>query len=97
MMIHMIFRLLLIFISFTSLFYALIKSYIKHHLPLSGTLQQTTDGFVYLDISDRYIAECHQFIKDKEFELPPYFDGNLVGAHITIMTVQDHHDSTRPS
>lgn len=89
----MMFRLLLIFIPFTSLFYALdqevIKSYIDHHLPLSGTLQQTTDGFVYLDISDRYITECHQFIKNEGFKFPPYFDKNLVGAHITIMTPKE--------
>lgn len=50
-----------------------------------GTLK-STNGFVYVDIDDKYVHELIQFIEKSGFQKPPYFaDPNLVGAHITVI------------
>lgn len=62
-----------------------VLNYVKTHLPLSGILRDA-DGFVYVDLDDRYIFDLIKLIEDKGFEIPPYFGRpDLVGAHITVM------------
>lgn len=63
-------------------------SAIIHHitekLPCHGVLKNA-NGFIYVDIEDRYIHELIQFIVQQGYEEPPYFGDGLVGAHITVM------------
>lgn len=41
---------------------------------------------MYVDLDDAYIHKLVTFIQDKGFEEPPYFgNGNLVGAHISVI------------
>lgn len=62
-----------------------ILDYIHENLSCHGTLENS-DGFVYVDVDDRYIRELIKFIKKEGFEEPPYFGrSDLVGAHITVV------------
>lgn len=86
-------RILFIFISLSSVFYASseseIKSYIKHHLNTSGTLMQNEKGFVYVKVSDEFIYSLQEMITDEGFFSPPYFGEKLVGAHITVIKAKE--------
>ncbi len=62
-----------------------IISYISSVLPVAGTLQQTPDGFVYLDIANEYITSIIPFFNDPSIDKPPYFDKDFKGgAHIAV-------------
>ena len=53
--------------------------------PCWGTLRESEDGFVYLDIDDNYIHQLIHFIEDDGYQEPPYFgQTELVGAHISV-------------
>ncbi len=55
-------------------------------LPSFGTLCEDENGFVYIDLDDRYIHELIHFIETVGFEEPPYFgEPGLVGAHISVI------------
>lgn len=48
------------------------------------------DGFVYVDVDDRYIHDLEKFVSQMGFEEPPYFGKKgLVGAHITVITAKE--------
>jgi hypothetical protein len=50
-----------------------------------GTLRETEDGFVYVDLDDAYIHELIRYIEPYGFIEPPYFGKpGLVGAHISL-------------
>lgn len=72
-----------------------ITHYIAENLEISGTLEQTANGFVCVKVDDNYIYQLHHFIKDEGFEIPPYFTKERSqGAHITVMysrEVQEYH------
>ena len=57
-------------------------------LPKSGELKKAENGFTYIDVDDRFIRNGLMIIKKFGFEEPPYF-GDGVGAHITVMDVQE--------
>ncbi|MCF7852426.1 MAG: hypothetical protein K9M07_04195 [Simkaniaceae bacterium] len=63
----------------------MILNYIQQNLPNCGVLKNS-DGFVYVDVDDKYIHKLVTFIQKDGFEKPPYFgDSGLVGAHITVI------------
>lgn len=58
--------------------------------PCWGTLRESADGFVYLDIDDNYIHQLIHFIEDDGYEEPPYFgQPELVGAHISVVYAKE--------
>ena len=62
-----------------------ILNYIQQNLSNCGVLKES-DGFVYVDVDDRYIHNLVTFIQKDGFEEPPYFgELGLVGAHITVI------------
>lgn len=62
-----------------------ILNYTQNNLPNSGTLK-AGNGFIYVDVDDKYVHDLIQFIEKSGFQKPPYFeDSNLVGAHITVV------------
>ena len=64
-----------------------IISYIGSILPVAGTLQQTSSGFIYLDIANEYITSIIPFFNDPSIDKPPYFEKPFTaGAHIPIAT-----------
>ena len=57
-----------------------------------GTLRQTEEGFVYLDVDDDFIFRLAPLIDAGEYELqlPPYFSGDRrAGAHVTVMSAEE--------
>lgn len=53
-----------------------------------GTLRETEDGFVYVDLDDDFIHGLIRYIEPYGFIEPPYFDKpGLVGAHISLFYV----------
>lgn len=65
---------------------------IAREFPSEGTLKQNAEGFVYIDIQNELLYRLLPFIQyeDSYALLPDYFDGeDRVGAHITVMTVQE--------
>lgn len=62
-----------------------VLKYTQNNLPNFGTLKNA-NGFVYLDIDNKYIHELIQFIEKSGFQKPPYFeDIDVLGAHITVI------------
>ena len=58
-------------------------------LPAKGTVEQTKEGFVFLKVCDDYIFRLFSLLQEQGIELPPYFGKGRVGAHITIVSVQE--------
>ncbi len=58
--------------------------YVESTLPQSGVLK-STGSFVYVDLSDDFILTLAPLMEEDGFELPPYFEEDLVGAHISVM------------
>lgn len=56
-------------------------------VPLKGTLQQTEDGFVYLDINNKLMDGLFELIDNDNVVKPPYDQKqyNSVGCHVTVM------------
>lgn len=53
-----------------------------------GTLRETEDGFVYIDLDDAFIYGLIRYIEPYGFVEPPYFGKpGLVGAHISLFYV----------
>lgn len=62
-----------------------ILNYTQNNLPNCGTLK-AENGFVYVDVDDKYVHDLIQFIEKSGFQKPPYFgESDLVGAHITVI------------
>lgn len=61
-----------------ALFQALYKN-----LELQGQMAITDDGFVYLDLDDRYILDLNKYLGE-DILIPPYFGKGKVGAHVTV-------------
>jgi hypothetical protein len=59
-------------------------SYAKEKLQNQGTLQQTSDGFTYLKVSDKYISELIKQVARPGFELPTA-QISVDGAHIAVI------------
>lgn len=60
--------------------------YIQHHLPTSGTLYSSSNGFVYVKVDDDYIHKCCALIQEEGFAPPPYFGQRYdSGAHISLI------------
>jgi Swiss Army Knife, 2H phosphoesterase domain len=74
--------LLLIFLWQSCLANEALLTYVEERLPHSGTLK-ATERLVYVDVDDAYIHELIGLIPD--FEEPPYFGKQGVGAHITVI------------
>ncbi|MCH9811825.1 hypothetical protein K0U07_03565 [bacterium] len=67
-----------------------IISYINSILPLAGTLKETDQGYLYLDIANEYITSIIPFFEDPSVDLPPYYEGTFRdGAHISIATPEE--------
>ncbi len=66
-----------------------IKDCIAEQLSTSGTLKQDSQGYVYVDIDDRYIVSLIELIEKEGFEQPPYFGPGLHGAHISVISAQE--------
>jgi|GEM_PF-2089903 len=67
-----------------------IISYIGSVLPFAGTLKQTDNGCIYLDIPNEYITSIIPFFKDPTIDKPPYFEGSFTGgAHICVATATE--------
>jgi len=56
-------------------------------VPLTGTLKQTKDGFVYLKIPNNVINGLFACIDEEDIQKPPYNIGKYknTGAHISVM------------
>lgn len=54
-------------------------------LPCVGVLRENEEGFVYIDIDDRFIHDLVRFIESEGFEAPPYFGPGRIGAHISVI------------
>jgi len=56
-------------------------------VPLTGTLKQTKDGFVYLKIPNNVINGLFACIDEEDIQKPPYNIGKYksIGAHISVM------------
>lgn len=65
-------------------------------VPLRGTLKQTDDGFVYLNLSNDVIHGLFTLIDDEGIEKPPYDKGkyNGLGAHISVMNQDEFKEET---
>lgn len=63
-----------------------ILAYIEQHLPSTGVLLHSSNGFLYVKVDDDYIHKLNDFVKEEGFEEPPYF-GQLYtsGAHISVI------------
>lgn len=62
-----------------------ILKYTQNNLLHFGTLKNA-NGFVYVDVDNKYIHELIQFIEKSGFQKPPYFeDKDVLGAHITVI------------
>jgi len=63
----------------------------KLQVPLIGTVKQTYDGFVYVDISNDVIHGLFSLIDSETKEKPPYLedDYNNVGAHISVINAKE--------
>ena len=68
-------------------------------VPLKGTLKQTDDGFVYLNISNNVINGMYTLIDEEGIEKPPYDQGkyNGLGAHISVMSQDEFDEKTEIS
>jgi hypothetical protein len=63
--------------------YRAILHYAKEKLPSVGTLKQTEDGLIYLDLDDAFIHSLFPLIEEECIEKPPFFFGReTLGAHI---------------
>jgi hypothetical protein len=57
----------------------------KTHLPTEGKLVQTSDGFAYVKVDDRYIHDLFPKLKAPGYGTPPYFSRkDAPGAHISV-------------
>ena len=74
-----------------------IIDYAEKNLPLSGVVEIDSRGFVYLNVSDRYILDLKPMIKEKGTRLPPYFESDLPGAHISLVLPSENLDRIAPS
>ncbi len=63
-------------------------AYAKTQLPCYGALQKTSDGFLYLKVTDRYVYELLPLLPDV-LSPPPYFGPGLIGAHISIIRPEE--------
>lgn len=62
--------------------------------PHYGQLKQDKQGFVFVDIDDRYIDDLMALIQAEGFEKPPYFNQpDLVGAHITVISAEEAEEN----
>lgn len=64
-------------------------SYVKEHLPQTGLLKQTEEGFIYIELPSEYVFETFPLIEQEFLSLPPYFGEGKVGAHITVATREE--------
>jgi len=66
-------------------------------VPLKGTLEQTNDGFVYLNLSNDVIHGLFTLIDEEGIEKPPYDKGkyNGLGAHISVMNQDEFKEETK--
>jgi hypothetical protein len=64
----------------------------QQELASVGTVRQTDQGFVYLDVDDNFIYKLFPLIDANGhiLKLPPYFNGDRqAGAHVTIMSASE--------
>ena len=61
----------------------------KRTVPLTGTLRQSKDGFVYLEVSNDIIHGLFSILKDEEAVKPPYFGEDGIGAHISVIATSE--------
>lgn len=50
-----------------------------------GPLRKTSEGFVYVKVSNEYILKALELLKEDQLEAPAYFGQGMVGAHITVI------------
>lgn len=60
-------------------------TYAQSQLPRHGVLQKTSNGLLYLKVTDRYVYELLPLLPNV-LSPPPYFGPGLIGAHISIIT-----------
>ncbi len=59
-------------------------------LPQEGILQQASDGFVYLKVSDDYVYKLFPLLEEKGFNIPNSFNRDSpIRAHISVMYKDD--------
>ena len=63
-------------------------------VPLKGTLKQTDEGFVYLNISNDVVHGLFKLIDEEGIEEPPYDRGKYkkIGAHISVINGDEIKD-----
>ncbi|KTC78412.1 hypothetical protein [Legionella brunensis] len=61
-------------------------------LPLSGRLTMSTDGLLYLDLSDDYIHTLYPLLKNYFADIvkPDYFGQKSAGAHISVIYPEEN-------
>ena len=66
-----------------------VLSYVEKNLPRIGTLKQTWEGFLYIELPDEYVFGVLPLLAEYHVRPPPYFGRGKVGAHITVATARE--------
>jgi len=66
-----------------------ILNFAEHKLPQYGILK-SQNGFLYVDVDDKYVYNLIPFLEKEGFEMPPNFGKkDLVGAHIMVASAYE--------
>jgi hypothetical protein len=63
--------------------------HIEKKIPKYGMLKQEQDGFLYIEVSNNFIFDILPTLNDPQILVPPYFENDKIGAHITVATMQE--------
>jgi hypothetical protein len=72
-----------------------IVEYVQENLSTCGTLENTSDGLVYLRVDPQYIQTLfpllEQQFKDKHLVLPSFYSKGRIGAHVSVILPDENH------
>lgn len=66
-----------------------ILTHVRNTFPSTGVLKINEHGFVYLDVSDEIIFDLFAILDNPNTTIPPYFENNLCGAHISVVLASE--------
>jgi len=61
-------------------------------LPNSGTLVNTPENYLYLDIDDNFIHELFPMLANESIKIPNYFEGKNSGAHLSVIYPEEKRE-----
>jgi hypothetical protein len=62
------------------------------NLPNTGTLVNTPENYLYLDISDEFIHQLFPMLNLPNIEKPDYFEGKNTGAHLSVIYPEEKRE-----